>query len=220
MYYASYNREIMAKGGDKFEAARSVAETIKDFDPADQEMIFRWAAESLGLPAPFRASLPFKPVHHHTAEPVAAADATEIPSYAVSPATSQSSQDIKSFVAAKMPRSDVQFVATVAYYYQFVAPPSEKKAALTKDHLLEAFRKVGGRKIPPHPEMTLNNAYTSGLLDRPEKGVYTINSVGENLVTMTLPGDGSTTNKKLRHVKKRSTASKKGSKKVSRKAKS
>ena len=34
----------------------------------------------------------------------------------------------------------------------------------------------------------LNNAHTLGLLDRgAEKGTYSINSVGENLVAMTLP---------------------------------
>jgi hypothetical protein len=73
---------------------------------------------------------------------------------------------------------------------------------------------MGGRRIPPHPEMTLNNAYMAGLLDRPEKGQYTINSVGENLVTMTLPGDGSTTDKRRTPARKSSAPKKAGRKRA------
>lgn len=42
-----------------------------------------------------------------------------------------------------------------------------------------------------NPYQTLSNAHNLGLLDRgSEKGMFTINTVGENLVAMTLP-DGS-----------------------------
>lgn len=206
----------MTKVPDKFEATRAVVETLKDFDPTEQEMIFRWAAESLGLPQPFGVSPATKPPSH-----VAGTVPPPGPPSQVAPPTPGSSpQDIKSFVAAKSPRSDVQFAATVAYYYQFVAPPSVKKTAITKEDLVDAFRKVGNRKIPPHPEMTLNNAYLAGLLDRAEKGAYGINSVGENLVTMTLPDGGSAPNKKKKTAKKRSSKSDKGTrKKATNKAK-
>ena len=36
--------------------------------------------------------------------------------------------------------------------------------------------------------MTLNNAKNQGYLDSAERGAFQINSVGENLVAMTLPG--------------------------------
>jgi hypothetical protein len=117
----------MTKASDKFEATRTVVETVKDFDPTEQEMIFRWAAESLGLPQPFGVSSATKQPSH-----VAGTIPPAGPPNQVAPATPGSSpQDIKSFVAAKSPRSDVQFAATVAYYYQFVAPPSTKKTAIT-----------------------------------------------------------------------------------------
>jgi hypothetical protein len=38
------------------------------------------------------------------------------------------------------------------------------------------------------PNKTLNNAKGLGYLDSPERGQFTINTVGENLVAMTLPG--------------------------------
>ena len=174
-------------------------------------MVFRWAAESLNLPKPFGSGVPPPPPLGTPAGVSPASPATP-PLIVNSPGT----QDISSFVASKNPRSDVQFAAAVAYYNQFLAPPAERQTALTPEILKDAFRKVGGRRIPPHPEMTLNNAYQSGLLDRKDKGTYVINSVGENLVTMTLPGDGA---RNLKKSKKKKRKSKKPAKKMPVKAK-
>ena len=196
----------MTKPADKFEATRTVVDTIKDFDPKEQEMIFRWAAETLGLPQPFSAG---------TRGPGNAAStiaATPQPSI-LPAAASGSAQDIQSFVASKRPRSDVQFAAAVAYYYRFVAPEPEKKTSITEKDLLDACRKVT-RQRPKHPYMTLNNAFHAGLLDRPNKGSFSINAVGENLVAMTLPGDNPAATAKKKSVKTRKpkTARKAGKK--------
>lgn len=43
----------MSKPNDEFEATRTVVDTLKDFKQPEQQMIFRWAAEKLGLPQPF-----------------------------------------------------------------------------------------------------------------------------------------------------------------------
>jgi hypothetical protein len=197
----------MTKPADKFEATRTVVETIKEFDPKEQEMIFRWAAETLGLPQPFSVATR-GPVN--TASTIAATP----PQPSIVPAAaSGSAQDIQSFVASKRPRSDVQFAATVAYYYRFVAPEPEKKASITEKDLLDACRKVT-RQRPKHPYMTLNNAFHAGLLDRPDKGSFSINAVGENLVAMTLPGENPAVNAKKKTVKTRKprTARKAGKK--------
>ena len=174
----------MSKTPDKFEATRIVTDTIKEFEPKDQEMIFRWAAESLGL----RAS---------------GADRLTTPGAAPTPSTapaSRTAQDIQSFVKAKSPRSDVQFATTVAYYYQFEAPESERKTSISESDLVDACRKVG-RERPQKPYFTLNNAFHAGLLDRPEKGTFAINAVGENLVALTLPSQESNTNGRKRPKK-------------------
>lgn len=186
----------MTKPADKFEATRTVVETIKEFDPKEQEMIFRWAAETLGLPQPFSATTKI-PVN--TASTITA---TPQPSIVPAGASVVSAQDIQSFVASKRPRSDVQFAAAVAYYYRFVAPEPEKKTSITEKDLLDACRKVT-RQRPKHPYMTLNNAFHAGLLDRPDKGSFSINAVGENLVAMTLPGDGPAANAKKKSAKPR-----------------
>jgi hypothetical protein len=48
-----------------------------------------------------------------------------------------------------------------------------------------------GRDRLKKPIWTLQNARTLGLLDKAEDpGAFSINTVGENLVAMTLPGDG------------------------------
>jgi hypothetical protein len=98
------------------------------------------------------------------------------------PATTGGATDIKTFIAGKKPRNDVQYAAAVAYYYRFQAPPAEKKEVINKEDLQEATRKSGRGRFHD-PLQTLNNAHTLGLLDRgPEKGTFVINTVGENLV--------------------------------------
>jgi hypothetical protein len=95
-------------------------------------------------------------------------------------------------VATKNPKSDVQFVATVAYYYRFEAPEAERKDDITADDLQEAARKVNRDRFT-RPAQTLRNAHTLGYLDKGgEKGTYQLNTVGENLVSMTLPANGTT----------------------------
>ena len=80
----------------------------------------------------------------------------------------------------------------VAYYYRFEAPPAERKDAINKEDLQEAMR-LAGRQRFNNPLQTLANAHIVGLLDRgSEKATFTLNSVGENLVAMTLPGTGNT----------------------------
>ena len=92
---------------------------------------------------------------------------------------------------AKSPKSDNQFAAAVAYFYKFDAPDGQKKDAITKEDITSAVRLVH-RKRPSSPAQVLVNAHHQGLLDKTERGQYRINSVGENLVAMVLPGqDGS-----------------------------
>ncbi|HWY20085.1 MAG TPA: hypothetical protein VNX26_02635 [Candidatus Acidoferrum sp.] len=168
---------LMTKPADKFEATRIVTQTIQEFDPKDQAMIFRWAAETLGLPEPFHAPTT-SATHSFPTGP-------QVPPRANS--TVGPETDIDSFVKAKNPRSDVQFAATVAYFYQFVAPESERKASLSAADLVDACRKAGWKR-PKNPSLTLHNAFHAGLLDKADKGSFSLNAVGENLVALTLPG--------------------------------
>src|SRR5215467_2571301 len=109
------------KTTDDLDAVRDVVEAIRDFKPDEQQRIFRWAAEKLGLPQPFgvgsvAASTLLAPLSS------SGAPSTHAPQ---APAGGGSGQDIKSFVEAKNPRSDVQFAAAIAYYFRFEAPQPE-----------------------------------------------------------------------------------------------
>ncbi len=165
----------MAKPADDLAAVRAVVDSLKSFEASDQERIIRWAREKLGL-----ASSP-----EPSTEPSASLGTARPASQ---PATSRpAGRDLKTFVAEKKPKTDAQFAATTAYYYQFEAPAEKKKTAITADDLQEACRLVDRDRLK-HPGQTLRNAFQSGLFDRNEAGSFTLNSVGENLVAMTLPG--------------------------------
>jgi len=176
---------------DDLDAVRAVVDAIKDFKPDEQQRIIRWVAEKLGMPQPYAPS-----VHPHAASLVGPPVTPTVPAPAAPVAAAGASSDIKSFVVEKNPRSDVQFAATVAYYYRFEAPQSERKDAINKDDLQDAARKAGRDRFS-RPLQTLHNAHTLGLLDKgAEKATFSINSVGENLVAMTLPGDGTSKSNK------------------------
>lgn len=165
----------MSSKPDDLEAVRSLADTLQPFSNDDRERIIRWAREKLGM-----ISGPLS-----VARAVAPAEPAE---GAVVPAeTAVGGTDIKSFVTQKSPKSDVHFAATVAYYHQFIAPTGQRKESITKEDLVEACRQVP-RKRPTRPAQVLVNAYHDGVLDRGGTGHYRLNSVGENLVAMALPG--------------------------------
>lgn len=204
---------------DDLDALRAVIEALTGFEANDQERILRWAREKLGL-----SLQPAEPVHTvaPSSPPPAHPPATPAPT---PPSPEKSATDIKSFVLAKAPASDIQFVAVVAYYYRFEAPFEARKDAVTADDVLEACRLVG-RTRPGKVSQTMVNAHHQGLLDRAEgRGSYSINTVGENLVALTLPSgntNGSSAGPARRAVRKKAAKAGKGdraSKKVSRASK-
>ncbi|SRR4030042_519568 len=187
----------MTKPADDLEAVRIIADALKDFEDKDKNRIIRWAKERLNLPSegtspqiiPVTPSLP----------------AQSVPG----PATVS---DIKAFVNYKNPRSDVQFATTVAYYYQFEAPEGQRKNAVGSADLQEAARLASKPRFKD-PGTALRNAHMMGLLDKgSERGTYSINSIGENLVAMTLPSSGSPASPKVgvKKSKNKKKAKKKG----------
>ncbi len=183
------------KALDDLEAVRIIVEALKNFKPEEQQRIIRWSIEKIGL-SPTLLGLhgggSSGPFHSSTPPPSPGLGQAPVSSGAV---------DIKSFIDEKQPRSDVQFAATVAYYLRFEAPAAERKECIGGDDLQEACRKVKRDRLK-NPYQTLLNAHNLGLLDKgPEKASFAINTVGENLVAMTLPGDGKLPAKSRRNKK-------------------
>jgi hypothetical protein len=201
----------MSAPNDDLDAVRTVVEAIKDFKPDEQQRIFRWVAEKLGLPQPFGSS-----VHTPPLAPIATGTS---PHAAAHQPPVSGGIDIKSFITNKKPRSDVQFAAAVAYYYRFEALQTERKDAINKDDLQEATRKVNRDRLV-NPLKTLQNAHQLGMLDKgSERATFTINSVGENLVAMALPGDGANNAKARKPAQKPGkSATNVASKKLAKKA--
>ncbi len=173
----------MSPKTDDLEAVRALTEALKGFDAADQERIIRWAREKLGLPrAGTAANIPPAPAMATTAHGSAAT---------LAPGGTAQGHDIRSFMVLKNPQTDNHFAAAVAYYYRFVAQDEQHKEAITADDLQNATRMVNRDRFK-RPDQTLVNAHNAGLLDKAGRGTYSINTVGENLVAMALPGSAST----------------------------
>lgn len=165
-----------ALAAEDFDAAKEVFETLKQIPKERQERILRWIAEGFGISSPISGSGPLSPPDHSP---------TGVPRSPIG-----SALDIKAFVAAKAPRSDNHFAAVVAYYYRFEAPSDQRRDTIDAKTLQEATR-LAGRKRLSKPSVTLNNAKKAGLVDAVGRGAFAVNSVGENLVAMALPGEGS-----------------------------
>jgi hypothetical protein len=183
----------MDKPKDDLDAVRIVVQTLDKFEKEERERIFRWAAEKLGM----------KSIRQHD-DPSGEVSRLSHP-VRVTDRPMESTVDLRSFIEAKRPKSDMHFAATVAYYYNFEAPPDKRKDAISAEDLLEAVR-ITNRERLKNPGQTLINAYQNGLLDKTsERGEYKINLVGENLVAVVLP-DGTPqvrgTKRKTRSVKK------------------
>jgi hypothetical protein len=183
---------------EDFDTAKAVFEKLKDVPADRRRRILTWVAEGLGIDL------------HGVPAAVAAPIVTPQTQSASAPPSGHPPQspaiDIKTFVATKAPKSDVQFAATVAYYYRFEAPPAARRETINGDALQEAAR-LAGRARLSKPRNTLNNAKAQGYLDGFAPGEFGINSVGENLVAMTLPGN-SEAGVKVKKMKKTKTTKK------------
>ncbi len=178
---------------DDFDIAKAIFDQLKDLPAERQQRVLRWIAEGLGVCPAAPSALP-----QGSGAPIPPA----APPHPLAAGTAPT--DIKTFIAARSPKSDQQSAAAVAYYYRFEAPPAERRDSVNGEVLQEAAR-LAGRKRLANPRATLNNAKAAGYLDSVSPGEFTINSVGENLVAMTLPGGAESP-----AVRKR--ASKKGAK--------
>ncbi len=185
---------------DEFDALKTITKTLEPFNSEDQSRMLRWVSEKLGLV---------------TVRPGANSPGVPPTTLQVDPPRPPgSTTDINSFTTKKKPKNDMQFAAVVAYYHQFEA--AVKKTSITKDDLLEACR-LASYKRPKKPAQTLLNAVNSGLLDKAERGAFSINSVGENLVAITLPGDGAAGSQPHRKSAKKAVGGRASTKTASKK---
>ncbi len=179
-------------GSSDFETASKVSALLRPVSKDRQQKILRWVAEDLDVPLAGGGQ---------TTSWVAPSD---VGRYTPSQLAPGRTVDIKTFVAAKNPRSDMQFAAVVAYYYRFEAPPDESLESISPEVLQNAARLANRHRLS-RPRQTLLNAKSQGYLDQVDRGQYRINSVGENLVAMTLPGPDPSASQVIRPARARKT---------------
>jgi hypothetical protein len=181
---------------NEFDAAKIIAETLAGLDRPQQERALRFASEALGIKVPEISAPAARQAEHlssveNVREPIRALD-------------------IKQFTESKAPQSDQQFAAVVAYYYQFEAPADARRDTINVEFLGEAAR-LATRKRPSRH--ALNNAKNAGYLDSAGHGEFRLNTVGENLVAITLPGKAVATGQKASRQKRRPAGRKASSRK-------
>jgi hypothetical protein len=187
---------------DDLEAVRQISSALQPFKEPERERILRWVREKMGLPADVKGTVVVSDTGVASTTP---ATRTGLPPSGLPAGVGK---DIKTFVTEKNPPSDKQFAAVVAYYYAFEAPEDSRKGSITGADLQDACRKAGRQRLTK-PAQTLINACFAGLLDKAaEKGAYSINSVGENLVAMTLPGQSGVAPKRIVKPKTKKKSSK------------
>jgi len=185
-----------------FMAAEEIKAILQGREKAEQEKIIRWVMESLGLNV-----IPVGGAGHAgTALTSPHAQAEQHVSVA-----SLRPKDIKSFVAERKPKSDLQFAAVAAYYLQFQAPQPARINAISAQDLQEAGRLARGYGFKK-PLVTLNNAVRQGYFDRAGRGQFKLNAVGENLVVMALPSAGADTKNRTTRRPRRKQSRKRHSK--------
>jgi hypothetical protein len=184
------------------DAAQKIVAELQGMTDDHQALALKFAIETLGLQMPTSHAPPI-PAPGHS------------PQAAQHPVSSTPAQrtDIKTFTAAKAPKSDQQFAAVVAYFYQFEAPEGQKQDSIDAATMKDAAR-LARRKQVSDWSVTLDNARRTGYLDKAGRGKFKLNAVGENLVAITLPGNTGTGgatgagSKRNRPNKKKSTGKK------------
>ena len=177
----------MSSPDNDFDIAKSIHELLVPLPEDRRQRILRWIAETLNVTLHTHPKTPPLPAavnepHEDSIRPQVETNSSAIPQ-------SNASLDIKTFVEKKAPKNDVQFATVVAYYYRFEAPPAERSETVTTDMLLNSTRLTGRTRLAS-PRNTLNNAKSLGYLDGAGRGMFRINTVGENLVAVTLPSEG------------------------------
>lgn len=160
------------------DAAQKIVAELQGMTPENQSLALQFAVQTLRLtPATVHSAPSMPPAHSH------------VPNAHAPVASSGQPTDIKSFTAAKAPKSDQQFAAVAAYFYQFEAPENERREAIDPD-LLKSAGRLSGYGQAADWRTTLNNAMRSGYFNRAGRGEFALSSVGENLVAITLGGNG------------------------------
>jgi hypothetical protein len=191
-------------GDSELQAIQTILSTLGELDSPARSRVIDYVFRRLGLAASDSAIALGEVGNISTPEPIEAGGLLPPPE----------ARDIRSLKATKDPKSAVEMSAIVAYYLAELAPPSERKDAVSTSDLTKYFKQAG-YPLPKAPRVTLANAASAGYFDSVARGKYKLNPVGYNLVVHGLPGGTRrrSTRESAGSLKKRSSATKSRQKK-------
>jgi len=160
-------------------AIRSIANTLKPFEPDARRRVLQYATQHLGIVDVPTGKVPAAPT-------TPAGSGEGIEGLQAGSGDKDKIVDIRRFKEEKNPKSDVQMAAVVAYYLAKLAPEELRQDSIMADDI-EKYFDQGGYRLPRNSSMTLVNAKNAGYLDPAGHGKYKINPVGHNLVVHNLP---------------------------------
>src|SRR5262249_35881747 len=144
---------------------------LEALEPEARDRVIQYAFNRLGIAGTDQSSRQSSIVEPSTSPPTPAVDGPN---------------DIRTLREKKKPKSANEMAAIVGYYLAEVAPSSERKKEIgTPD--IEKYFKQAQHRLPEAPGKTLRNAAAAGYFDSVERGLYSLNPVGFNLVTHGLP---------------------------------
>jgi hypothetical protein len=165
---------MSASTGDaEIGAIEQVIGALEPLDDQARSRVLEYAFKRLGID---EIGIGEKPAHASQLE--TPKDPPTIPQVAVT--------DIRSLRETKQPKSANEMAAVIGYYLAEVAPEAERKTAIGTAEI-EKYFKQGQHPLPEAPGRTLINAAAAGYFDKVERGLYSLNPVGHNLVTHGLP---------------------------------
>jgi len=189
--------------GDDVKAISTLLSVLKPLNPDTRVLVLEFVLKRLGISLTSSGAEP--PPPKFTATEFNPTSAQRPPAQGHSGVI-----DIRSFAAEKNPNTVNEKVALIAYYLAHLAPPSERRDYLTAEDIEPYFIQAGFH-LPTSPaRITLSNAKNAGYLNASERGQYTLNSVGYNLVAHKLSGEE--TGERKRKTAKKATKKRKRSK--------
>lgn len=166
------------KDDEELRAIQQVIDALSNLNSEARTRVISYVFQRLGISSP-------SPLIH-TGMP----GATPIPPMEIGAAVAQPGRpqvDIRTFGQEKSPRSANERVAVLGYYLTELAPANERKPEISAGDITKYFKQAGF-PLPGKAAMTLVHAKSAGYLDAcAERGKYTLNPVGYNLVAHSLP---------------------------------
>jgi hypothetical protein len=186
---------------DDIKAITTLISVLKPLDPQARIHILDFVFKRLGIAVPAEAT--------PSSQLVTPPPHVVLPPPASPPVMQPSVVDIRTFAKEKMPKTVNEKVAVLAYYLAHLAPVSERRDYLVADDIQSYFIQADFQ-LPTSPErITLSNAKNAGYLNASERGQYTLNAVGHNLVAHKLPSSDQPNEGKRKRAVNRKPAKKK-----------